>query len=309
MKNKGNMYKSDTTKDITGRNPFKYGKPISTCEAFFGREFEIRRIQNAIHNLRCISVVGERRVGKTSLCKLAALPELVKAYELDENTVFCSVDFQSFEDSKPEDFWKCVLARLSKKLSTDASEKIDQFLKAANFASHLIPDLFGEIDGLYKIIFIYDEFEAILENENFTQSFYGCLRNVTQNYSVSFITSTRQELKDHGIYQDNITSEFYNVFENLILPPFRDVECRELISTYLAKSDIKFSDADISRLIELSGGYPGFFQMACSFLYTAYSNEEEQPWKCVEERLPTQLNGHFAKYTTKTLLPNKIRVL
>ena len=50
-------------------NPFTYGNPISDPRRFFGREREVEQIFSRLRNeeFESSSVVGDRRIGKTSL--------------------------------------------------------------------------------------------------------------------------------------------------------------------------------------------------------------------------------------------------
>ena len=55
-------------------NPFSFGNPIKDPERFYGRQAEIRQIVNRLLSSahESTSIVGERRIGKTSLlCNLA----------------------------------------------------------------------------------------------------------------------------------------------------------------------------------------------------------------------------------------------
>jgi len=50
-------------------NPFTYGNPISNPKRFFGRKREIEQVFSRLCNVEfeSSSIVGERRIGKTSL--------------------------------------------------------------------------------------------------------------------------------------------------------------------------------------------------------------------------------------------------
>ena len=52
-------------------NPFSYGNPIRDPARFHGRQAELRQIVNRLRSSarESTSIVGERRIGKTSLLK------------------------------------------------------------------------------------------------------------------------------------------------------------------------------------------------------------------------------------------------
>jgi len=291
-------------------NPFEYGKPITHPQRFFGRKNELIRIQNSIRQMRSISIVGERRVGKSSLLKLLSLPKIIQEYKLGKDVIFCSADMQGFEDIEPEAFWKCMLKELAEKLPEALQTEVNTVLKKNSFDPPSFRALFEKLASK-KLIFLFDEFETLLQNPKFSKSFYGHLRWLSQNCPVSFITATCRELVYHCINDETKVSPFFNIFDNLVLRPFNDSESKELITTYLKGHDIQFTEAEKKKLITISGGYPEFLQMASSFLYYAYQNDvaknsETKRWMSVEDNFRIQLNSHVEYFWNKSGEEEKI---
>lgn len=290
-------------------NPFEYGKPISDPARFFGRQGELARLQDGCHQMRSISIVGERQVGKSSLLRLFTIPAILKKFGFGEEFIFCFNDLQGFEDITPEQFWRWVLTELSNKfLKEDQQAKIKTTIEKKLFDNISLRRLFETLTSK-RIIFLFDEFETILQNPAFTKSFYGHLRYLSQNCPVAFITATRRELVYHCLDDDTKTSPFFNVFDNLVVKPFSETECRDLISTYLDNSGLYFSESETAKLIELSGGYAAFFQVACFALFSAYQNsaiKENERWSYVEENFRLHSNSHFSYFWNKSEEEEKI---
>lgn len=285
-------------------NPFEYGTPITHPDLFFGRRTEITRIQDSIRQMRSISIVGERRVGKSSLLNLMASPELVAEYELGNGVIFCFVDLQGFEEISPAEFWRWILKELYTRLPDNLSQEVYRVLESKNFDTLSLRILFEKLSEK-KIIFLFDEFESILQNPQFPRSFYGHLRWLSQNCPVAYITATRRELVYHCIDSDTKTSPFFNIFDNLVLRTFKSQECRELVDHYLHRADVCFRETEITKLIDISGGYPEFLQMACSFLYYAYHDDhsegcEQECWRYVEDNFRVQLKSHSEYFWDKS---------
>jgi len=55
-------------------NPFTYGNPIRSANRFIGRQSDLQQIINRLQSSahESTSIVGERRIGKTSLLKYLA---------------------------------------------------------------------------------------------------------------------------------------------------------------------------------------------------------------------------------------------
>src|SRR6266567_9526318 len=95
---------------IMRANPFTYGNPISHPTRFFGRQHEIEQIFSRLRNVEfeSSSLVGERRIGKTSLLNYVAHPDIRRAHGLDpDKYLFVYVDLQILDkDTTPTRLWK-----------------------------------------------------------------------------------------------------------------------------------------------------------------------------------------------------------
>ena len=65
------------------RNPFFSRQRITDPDCFYGRQREIEALYGAVITHQCRAVVGERKLGKSSLLTAVAQPVLMKRYGLD----------------------------------------------------------------------------------------------------------------------------------------------------------------------------------------------------------------------------------
>src|SRR4249920_990807 len=100
-------------------NPFTYGNPISDPVRFFGRKREVDRIVSRLRNdeFESSSIVGDRRIGKTSLLVHLGNTEVRRAYALDgPGYVFVYVDLQMVDERvTPERLWLHLLQQLKRR--------------------------------------------------------------------------------------------------------------------------------------------------------------------------------------------------
>ncbi len=292
-------------------NPLGYGKPIADPTRIFGRQSELLRLRDGCYQMRSISIVGERRVGKSSLLRLFTIPEFVKNFNFDYKYILCFYDFQGVENLTQEQFWTWILTELAEKIpEKDLQSNIKTVIDAKNFDNISLRHIFEKLK--YKnLIFLFDEFKTILQHQNFTKSFYGLLRYLNQNCPAAFITATRRELVYHLMGDETKFSSFFNIFDNLVFKPFQEQEYRDLVANYLQDSEVSFTESEITKMIQLSGGYAAFFQVACFFLFYAYQNDtnkdnEAERWSCVDESFRSQLNPHFTFFWNKSEEEEKI---
>ena len=93
-------------------NPFSYGKPIDDPARFIGHRRELEQVYSRLLSaFESSSIVGERRMGKTSLLKVLGHPDIQTQFGLDLNKyTFIYQDFAFLEsDTKPTRFWQRVL--------------------------------------------------------------------------------------------------------------------------------------------------------------------------------------------------------
>ena len=131
-----------------GGNPFTYGNPISDPRRFFGRAREVQQIFGRLRNeeFESSSVVGERRIGKTSLLNYLADPGVRAAHGLEpERYAFVYVDLQMVNDAMgPEQLWRRLLALTRRRCSDD---EIREFLARLERSDRL--DTF-DLDELFQ---------------------------------------------------------------------------------------------------------------------------------------------------------------
>jgi len=248
-------------------NPFTFGNPIKEPERFFGRKQEIRQILNRLLSSahESTSIVGERRIGKTSLLLYLAHPKVAESLGLTPDK-FCLVyvDFQGLTDITPQRFWQRVLKKMVRSVcDSSLVPAIQKLSEQEAFDLFDLEDLFQAVmdKGLTTVLFM-DEFEYVTQNPNFKSDFFGGMRTLAIHNGVALIPSTRRELVDL-CYSDEIKgSPFFNIFANVILRPFTRPEVDELLEGYSTQGEALLTPAERDLIWSLGGGYPFFVQMA-----------------------------------------------
>ena len=118
-------------------NPFSYGKPIDDPARFIGHRREIEQVYSRLLSaFESSSLVGERRMGKTSLLKVLGHPDMQANYGLDpDKYTFIYQDFQFIESGTvPTRFWQRVLrsVRRAVKSHEEVCDEIVQTLAPCN---------------------------------------------------------------------------------------------------------------------------------------------------------------------------------
>jgi len=248
-------------------NPFTYGNPIRDPARFHGRSEELRQIVNRLRSSarESTSIVGERRVGKTSLLKHLANPQVAQGLGIDP-AGFCLVyiDFQGLTDITPQRFWERVLRKTAREACDQPlQEEIKALLEMDTYDLFDLEDLFEIVSetGL-TLVLLMDEFEYVTQNTNFQADFFGGLRALAIHQNLVLVTATRRELVDLCHSEQIKGSPFFNIFASVVLRPFQPQEAAELVEAYAHGADLALSSEDKDLILTLGGRYPFFVQMA-----------------------------------------------
>ena len=257
-------------------NPFTYGNPISDPRRFFGREREIEQICGRLlnHEFESSSLVGDRRIGKTSLLNYLADPAVRTAHGLGlDPYIFVNVDLQALDETiRPEQLWRRFLTLMDRHCS---DERISEMLRALDPSDPLdafaLGDIFQQVDEMGKyVVFLLDEFEHVTANQNFGPDFYYGLRSLVIHHKVALVTSSRLELVELTHSKAVKSSPFFNIFANINLRLFSTEESRGLISQLLSDTPVQFTEVEIGQVFDLAGPHPYFLQAASWSLYDSY---------------------------------------
>lgn len=262
-------------------NPFVFGGPVDVGR-FIGREHEVNRLfQQVTSRARgSVAIIGERRIGKTSLLHYVSAPDVIRRWNLDqESSIFLFIDCGAIAPLTITRFWQHILARLRRQLAQVRRESpllagIDALLGAAEIRiadiEFLIEDLHAE-DLI--LVLMLDEFEWVVRSdpasEGVTRELLGGLRALINHSSraLSLIVATRRPL--HELCNDVrfMGSPFYNNFMYLHLRPFSRQEADSLLEQMLKDTGVEFSPADKALIDELAGTHPLLLQAAASCVF------------------------------------------
>jgi AAA+ ATPase superfamily predicted ATPase len=297
-------------------NPFTFGNPIRDPARFFGRREDLRQIVNRLRSSahESTSVVGERRIGKTSLLKHLDTPEVAVELGLPPDE-YCMVyiDFQGLTDITPQRFWQRVLRKMKRAICLpDLVPDIQEVRKMGEFDLFDLEDLFESISAAgITIVLLLDEFEYVTQNPNFETDFFGGLRALAIHQNLPMVTATRRELVDLCHSEEIKGSPFFNIFANVVLRPFSREEVYEMLVGYLAETEFGFSAQEKEFVIRLGGGYPFFTQIAGSYLVEAKRQgyQEADLFKEVATKFDAQADSHFNYMWSHSSESEKITLL
>ncbi|NKB70623.1 MAG: AAA family ATPase [Candidatus Latescibacteria bacterium] len=268
------------------RNPYLNRSMIRAVEQFYGRQREIERLMARLGSQapQSVSLVGQRRVGKSSLLWHIAQPEIHARYlENPDTYVFVLLDLQGQQHLDQAGFCR-VWGRQLKKAVGGRLE----VGAIGDFAA--VEELVARLDetGL-RLVCLLDEFEAVTGNPAFGPEFFGFLRALANKYPISFVTASRAELR--GLCRDRAIAEspFFNIFSRVQLGPLDEAAVRKLIAEPSAAAGVPLEEHR-DEILALGGHLPFFVQMACAELFEAAQAGQPQQ---AERYFAQEAANHF----------------
>src|ERR1044072_5459064 len=252
------------------RNPYLNRVSIKDPAQFFGRTREVSKIFSRIGASRpqSISVVGERRIGKSSLLCYINQPQ-IRARFLDapDSYTFAFIDLQQKRRLTLTEFFKELFALVAKETNDESLVRLEP-------AFDSVLDMLERFRRRSrKLIVLMDEFDAITTNRAFDLEFYSFLRSIANNYDVAYVTSSARDLQELCHTQLIADSPFFNIFTNVFLRAFTRKEAFDLIARPSAEAGLPL-EGYARRITEIAGYFPYFLQIACS-AYFDYLSENE----------------------------------
>ena len=247
-------------------NPFYERGMIRDPARFFGRQREIREIFELLRTGQNISVIGDSKIGKSSL-----LYYICNTGEdsLGEDYIF--IFFDLMRVTIEPDFYARVLEELG-----DEGKTARQFERS----------LRGK-----RVILCLDEFERFKDDDFSTQA-VNLLRSLAQEPELTLVLTTHQPLETLFPHEGGV-SPFYNIFHRCVLGPFIEAEAHQLLTGLLAGTTVTFSEAEITQLLNITNCHPYQLQVAAYHLFASKTSEQKD-WEAAYQE---ELTGGYYQQT------------
>lgn len=264
-------------------NPFYYGGRVNP-EQFVGRRAELQRIFAGLEvahtgQLQSFSVVGPRRIGKSSLLfyianKFAAHLAQPAPYRL------AYIELQDARCHTLDGLLGGILEHLG------AGQLVGNKTPLVGFQDAILA---LRARGALPVVCL-DEFEELTHRrEQFTFDFYESLRHLMNQHALAFITASKTPLIDLA-QTLGYTSPFFNIFTHLPLGELTDAEARELIARGAA-CDRPFTPTEQNDALLLAGKHPYKLQLIGSLLYQVKADNRAVDWAELRRAFVTQLQN------------------
>lgn len=280
-------------------NPYFFGVPVRDPQDFYGRGDQLQTIFEALTKTESVSVVGERRSGRTSLLfhLLTDVAQQRHGFRSDE-FVFLYLDPQlGIRD--PAEFFRELADAL------------------AEYAPSALPAAQGEVTARQiraalkdlqprRLVLLVDEFERVISNKSFPVDFFHFLRGISIEHEVRYVTSTTKRLSDcyWGEWEG---SPLYNVFRTVRLSSWTAEELDHFLTKTSQRSGAPMHSYK-EEIVRLGGHLPFYVQIACSLYFEAWRDRKgitAQDRMDIKQRFAEEARPHFERVWHRALQPQE----
>jgi len=254
-------------------NPFFFAGKITDPRHFVGREKELKRIFGYLDTshtgqIQHASVVGERRIGKSSL--LYHICQVYEKYLPEHHKYrFVYIDLDNPHCHTQAGLFTHILEKLGLQIPEPLSlEAFYDSIEAQNK------------DDMWAVL-LMDEFEHLSQRtDEFPDNFYDALRSLGNNNFAGIVTASQHTLQSLAA-EEKLTSPFFNIFNQVHLGEFTQVDANALLNRGRV-CDQPFSDEDCQEILKIAGKHPACLQVVAGKVYEAKASGIFLDWKIIK---------------------------
>jgi tRNA A-37 threonylcarbamoyl transferase component Bud32 len=263
---------------------------------FFGRTHELQEIAAFLRGNQSVSIIGPRKIGKTSLLFHLMRLETWTPLGLDDKNLFVYLDCEVLGEGAHDIIFGQFASELAATLDARGLPPEPSLDNAINKPTRLSFE--GAIRKLnqrgLRVVLILDEFERLSANASLDVNFFNALRSAAGRYQLVFLTASARpliELTYSGKSQEILSSPFFNIFAPLFLGLLPESDARTLMHEPMKRANIIFSSTVGNFIYLLVGGHPLALQVACFHAFDANGVTAQ-----IERKTMQELTSHFEYY-------------
>ena len=270
-------------------NPFSdYGKVMSP-QRFVGRKSEINWLQQRVLSEfggGCVAIVGEARIGKTSLMNYVFRRDDPLVQSINGLVVSFNVGSLSFESVA--DFFASVVRSVQRELRRKSREDYELLKILADQVLEMICasesgwnivllEYFEEVGSYnYRIILLLDEFDSITRVFGENEAAFQLLRQLGYDNKYATVIVTTSRISIGQIEVQSLISTLSGIFSDVYLGLFDAEEYAVLFEHRLRQGPITFTKREQRSIRDFVGLHPYFAQIAAFHVWNRKADLQKE---------------------------------
>lgn len=285
-------------------NPFRYGQVVSGDD-FCPRPALVKQLTSALRSGQNLCVLGERRIGKTSLiCEAirrlgkrrmlyADFLEIKTSDDLCKRVVKAVISYER-EGGFLEKALK-NLAQLRPSVGIDPltgqpSITLDATVALKPESVEGLLDLIAASHRRGSLVVVFDEFQDVMNLKDCTETLAILRSKIQFQGTIPYVFAGSIRNKMAYIFTDP-ESPFFKSAAPLDVGPIDSVEFSAFLRQKFSRGRRKVDDGALVRVLEIANDIPGDAQQLCAALWDTTSPRE----RVTEDHIPGALRLVFAR--------------
>lgn len=246
-------------------NPYTARGVIKDRDGVYGRHEMLQKIKAVLAKKQCCALVGERKIGKSSI--LYHLWDTLNEDEAFKDFILVYLDMSDASISGgPESFFKIVRQEVNRKLRNAKRPEIPE---------RAIPEPYEDFRNFLAdlneqnltLTLLLDEFDYLAGNAKFDIEFRQFLR-AQMRYDFAYVTATFKEFEFLFLedLKADLASPWYNTFVVYRVGAFSGDEAKEFIRKSSEKSGLPLQNYE-NEIIAMAGTHPLLLQIVCGLYF------------------------------------------
>lgn len=279
-------------------NYFDYPTTLRDPSLFMGRQELLGRIFALLKTKQNVSLVGPRRIGKTSLLNCLRSPLIQQRFNFDSKSfLFLYLDLQNRSLKTNLNFFDEV-HRIIKERAQKQGYTVGTALEKDDELNMLLEE-FNQRD-LYPVL-IMDTFDEIIQYKPISEKVFGFLRSLGTAGNLSYVIASVNGLNDilHSLWEENtFASPFPNIFASLRLTSFTSQEAREMLLKTSTLGGLPFTEPEINWVLRHAGTHPFLLQQVATLLFEEKyrRGSGKIPYEFIRKEAQKNVTSHFEDF-------------
>ena len=264
-------------------NPFVAAGMIEDPRVFVGRKEQINAIVSRMSGVQptSVNVVGEKRIGKSSLLYHFFLTWEQRLQDPSRYAVIY-LSLQNVQCQRETNFYQAVAQELLNRTTVKAKQSVCNLLQKRPLERLDFSQAIAECKHQRILpVLCLDVFQELFKDKNeFNDSFYDNLRSLMDSSSLMLIIATTKRLDVYS-KQHQLTSSFFNLGHTLKLEELTEEEVTDLVR--LPASTVKDANPALGmheqKLVrQVGGNHPFLLQIAGRLAWEAQQQGKDENW-------------------------------
>ena len=215
------------------QNPYVNRSAIDSETDFFGRIAELRSIYSRVTGGQSVYLIGERRVGKSSILNALDFPTQREEFGIPGDYVFTKIDLQFLSGCSEETFLAC--------LQNSMSDVLDIPLQSPDRRGMELAARNAKKSGR-RLTILLDEFDVLVNNPRISGGFLGFLRSWSAMFKIPFVGAFKEGSTQRLAEDDKTGSAFLNIFGSVYVGALDEDDARELVTIPARAVGVEFTN-------------------------------------------------------------------